>query len=330
MRKFIKEYRRHQTGLMITAVSLLALVVLFSLPSTSVANNQADRPPARNFLRFIEEQSEQGTPRAALETSIVTLTHRDGRSIDLVSMVHVADAPYYAQINELAKTYDAALYELVKSEGAGVPKPGEKSKSGVSFLQRMMENVLKLEYQLDAIDYTAPNFVHADLTYEQFTKLQGEKGESLFGLMLQQMMREMAKGGGESAAMEAAMMAELLAASKNQNKSLYLKRALARSFDQIERTLAGLEGTDDKDGSGEGGSVLVIERNKAALKVARQQWAKGKKKLGLLYGGAHMPDIQQRLVRDGFAVTQTKWLVAWDLTEQDMAATVPATQPGNQ
>jgi hypothetical protein len=161
MREFIKEYRRHQTGLMITAVSLLAVVVLFSLPSTSVANNQADRPPARNFLRFIEEQSEQGTPRAALETSIVTLTHRDGRSIDLVSMVHVADAPYYAQINELAKTYDAALYELVKSEGAGVPKPGEKSKSGVSFLQRMMENVLKLEYQLDAIDYTAPNFVRA-------------------------------------------------------------------------------------------------------------------------------------------------------------------------
>jgi len=58
----------------------------------------------------------------------------------------------------------------------------------VSFIQQALKDVLELDYQLDAIDYSARNFVHADLTYEEFERLQTERGESIFMLIFQQML----------------------------------------------------------------------------------------------------------------------------------------------
>jgi hypothetical protein len=293
------------------ALPLLAFL-LAAVPATPPAASpdgpaKANRPAMQEFMRFIDEG-----PHPRLETSVITLTHPDGRTIDLVSMVHVADASYYAAINDLAKSYDSALYELVKAEGAAPPKPGQKATSGVGMMQRFMESVLKLEYQLDGIDYTPKNFVHADLTAEQFFHLQDQRGESLSGLMIQSMLREMGKA--QNANQQAAIMNEFFAAANNPDKARFLKRGLARSFDQIESALAGLEG-------GEKGSVLVTERNKAALAALAKQTAGGQKSFGLLYGAAHMPDFYSRLTAMGYKQTAARWLTAWDLTP------APTTQP---
>ena len=41
---------------------------------------------------------------------------------------------------------------------------------------------------------------------------------------------------------------------------------------------------------------------------------KGRKKLGIFYGAAHMPDMEKRLQKMGFAqVGKPRWLVAWDI-----------------
>jgi len=87
------------------------------------------------------------------------------------------------------------------------------------------------------------------------------------------------------------------------------KLLLATQFENIEAQLAGMEGPD--------GSVLLTERNKAALKVLKEQLASGKKKLGIFYGAGHMTGLEQTLTSEmGFERTNVRWLVAWDMTQK--------------
>jgi hypothetical protein len=76
--------------------------------------------------------------------------------------------------------------------------------------------------------------------------------------------------------------------------------------------VAGLEGPN--------GSVLVTERNKAAIKVLKQQIAAGKKNMAIFYGAAHMKDMEKRLEDLGFKRQKVEYRVAWDLTPKGAAA----------
>jgi hypothetical protein len=65
--------------------------------------------------------------------------------------------------------------------------------------------------------------------------------------------------------------------------------------------------------------MLVQDRNAAAMKVFQKELAKGRKKIAIFYGAAHMPDFQRRLTSD-FALkpSETTWLTAWDLRHSNM------------
>ena len=63
-----------------------------------------------------------------------------------------------------------------------------------------------------------------------------------------------------------------------------------------------------------GGSVLITERNKKALKVLKKQMAAGKKRIGIFYGAGHLDDMDKRLRKDfGLKPVAITWLTAWDL-----------------
>ena len=63
------------------------------------------------------------------------------------------------------------LYELVAPEGTKIPKGGgEGSGSFVSTMQKAMKDLLQLEFQLEIVDYTRKNLVHADMSPEQFSR----------------------------------------------------------------------------------------------------------------------------------------------------------------
>jgi hypothetical protein len=82
-----------------------------------------------------------------------------------------------------------------------------------------------------------------------------------------------------------------------------IKRLLAEQFDNLENGLGPTLNT-----------ILVADRNQAALKVMQKEMAKGKKKIGIFYGAAHMPDFEKRLREDyGLVPVETTWLPAWDL-----------------
>jgi hypothetical protein len=270
-----------------------------------------------DFIRFVEDDDGGGK----LESAIATYRNANGVTVHLVAALHVGEASYYEGLSKTFKGYDALLYELIKPKGGGVPQPGVRSGGAVSGLQRFLKDVLELEFQLDKIDYTAPNFVHADLDAETFFSLQEERGESLLTLMFRSMLSEMQRQNAGTAARPITIF-DLLAAMNSPDSGRQYKLLLARQFQDIEAQIAGVEGKE--------GTVIVAERNKAALKVLRETIGAGKKNIGVFYGAGHMRGLEDALVDDmGFRRTGTEWRVAWDMTRPaggDGATTRPATR----
>jgi len=287
----------------------LALVLLPLLAGnvTLYAAEEKAATEQPKFLRFVEERD-----GGRLETGVATYKNAQGVTVTLIGAVHVADTGYFQALNKDFQKYDALLYEMVKPADMGAPDKEEAN--GISFvhiLQKGLKMFLDLDYQLDGIDYQAKNFVHADLTAEEFNRMQDERGESIFGLMLQQMMKELMKGDDGKAAQDIDPM-ELLAALGSEDSARKLKLILARQFENMDEMVAGLEGPN--------GSVLVTERNKAALRVLKDQIASGKKNLAIFYGAAHLKDMDKRLTQDmGFKRTGMEYRVAWDLSPRNGA-----------
>lgn len=285
-----------QGGLLIVGASFLLLAG--SVLSGWVFSGEADE--ATDFLRFTEGKKGEGK----LQTAIVTYTGKDGVEVDLISAVHVADGAYYRSLQKRFEKYESLLYELIKPKGV---QPTAGGSGGLlSFFQRGLKDTLGLEFQLDAVDYTKDNFVHADLDPTTFSRLQKEKGESLFSLLLKAMEKSIELQRSEKR--EPLGLLELLALFTSEDRQSALKLFLARELENMEKVLAGFE-----EGT-EGGSVIVVERNKVVMTALRAGLKEGKKKFGVFYGGGHMPDLEQRLHEElGFEKKKEEWVTAWDI-----------------
>lgn len=274
----------------------------------------ASAPAAEpDYVRFVEDK--QG---AALETAVGHFRNQAGVEVDLVGAVHIADLAYFEDLNQRFKKYDAVLYELV---GGPMPKEGsieDRPRSGnlawVGELHARMKQVLALESQLSRINYQAPNFVHADMTVEQFEEAKEKKNESFLGLMFKAftVQSELAGNQGYTGPGLVKLMEILL----RQDGATELKRLIGREFDSMETLMAGME-------AGEG-TVIVSERNRIALKVMDEQIKKGSKRLAIFYGAAHLPSMEKTLKERGFQLVKSEWLKAWSLPP---APPVPAPAP---
>lgn len=226
--------------------------------------------------------------------------------VDLISAVHVGDKSYYESLNSLFKNYDAVLYELVAPEGTKVSdKSAGEGKSMLSALQHGMKNVLGLTFQLDEVDYDAENFVHADISPDDFVKSMDEKGESFLSMFLRMWLVGMQQQATNPNAINDM---DLIFAMFSNNREAKLKQLVAVQFIEMDPVMNALEGKE--------GSTILTTRNLKALKVLREQLDKGHKKLAIFYGAAHMPEMEELLITDfNFKPVKTDWVNAWDLTE---------------
>lgn len=285
--------RSKQRLMQLAAFCCLAMMVLSA---------RAAETESTEFMRFVDDGDNGGT----LDTAIITYRNADGQRVDLVGAVHVADKEYFEGLNDRFKQYDAVLYEMVKPEGTGVPRKGAQSDSPVSGIQRMLKNILELDFQLDTVDYTPANFVHADLTAEQFQQLQQDRGESLMGLMLRALLNDMKNPRAGAAPLT---LQDLLTAAGAPDRGRQLKLLLAPQFQDMEAMVSGFG-----DASGE--SVIITERNKAAMGVLAEQLTEGKQDIAIFYGAAHFPDMEKRMKEMGFEPVSTEWIVAWDMRKE--------------
>jgi hypothetical protein len=292
--------------LRILPVTLLALALFAPLKATLCAQEKAEtKATAKEELKFVRVSKDDKNP-LALQTAVVKYKsdskETEGVEVTLIGAVHIAEKSYYEKLNNLFTEYDVLLYEMVSDPHKGVPAPNERGSSPISSVQVGMKDMLELTFQLDEVDYKAKNFVHADMSPEEFFDSMNKRKEGVFKMFLRSV--------GSGLAMQGAGKAndlDVLTAIISNNRSKGLKRAMAEQFEMMDGQMAALQGDD-------GRSTLITERNAKAFKALGEQIKAGKKKIGIFYGAGHLEDMHQRLLDEyRMQPIETKWLDAWDL-----------------
>jgi hypothetical protein len=302
-------------------LAAVALVVV-SWVCPAVGRSQ---PPAAAAVEVVEEvgflrvtRDDAGRP-LSLDTSVVEYVEtaeqaaRRGRRepvrIDLVAAVHLGGRGYYDALNRLFTEYDSVLYELVAPPNARVPKPGRKPSGLIGSAQQGLTQLLGLDYQLERVDYTVANFVHADLSPKEFDAAMAKRGESWWTMFMRLMREGTAKAerGAPAADIGLGDMMGLLFGG-GPERQVRLRRVMAEQFTDMEVLTAAFGGED--------GSTLITDRNAAALEVLSRRIARGDRRIAIFYGAAHMDDFDRKLRRDfGVQPRETAWLEAWDLRD---------------
>lgn len=260
------------------------------------------------FIRLTKDST--GAPEA-LQTSITRYRGKNGLLVDLIGVIHIGERDYYQKLNKQFDQYESMLYELVAPPGSRVPDRHSAKKGGnpIHWLQGTMQRMLGLESQLQHVDYTKSNFVHADLSPQEMQAKLAERGETVWSVgmkAINEMMNkqsEMSKNGEAAFGQDIENMDDLFGMLSNPQQ---LKLTLAKQFASGGALEAGLGGTLNQ--------ILIQDRNQAAMKVLESEIQKGNKKLALFYGAAHMPDFEKRLINDlGMRKTKHAWVDAWDL-----------------
>lgn len=268
---------------------------------------QAQEDP--NYVRVVEDSAS-----TRMETAIGSFTLPDSRIVDLVGVVHLADKSYYQDLNERLGTYDAVLFELVGDpEALQTKRPAEDDEDDrpthpLRMIQQAMGRMLRLEFQLENIDYTRPNFVHADASGEEFEQMQKERGESMMKLLAKSMelssdpsMAEKFREAQDISIVDLIMI-------------FYSDKAAARFKIVFGRLLTESEQILDKKLLGKD-NAIIAGRNGVALKKLSEVLADpAKKRVCIFYGAGHMPSMEAAL-REKFQAKQTAftWLPAWTM-----------------
>lgn len=309
------------------------------------------------FTRYVD----RGDGSAALQTRTVRLKQKEEETwrlgggkmeVDIVATVHIGDRGYYEELERELTSYDRVLYEMVADTSkietrSGRFKPGnpKKSTSLVGMTQRGLASILKLEFQLEHLDYNAESWYHADLDIKDFDRLQKESGESLMSFS-----RSMSKSafttfwkkqkevGGQPwerflrhvqffvpmPLIAQVLLSSLLSrvGSENPPKSsafldlmeFNISSALKR---MLGKQLSLLGDASELASEGAASSVLIGARNAAAVEQVAEAAAAGCERVALLYGAAHSPDLERRLLEElglyRVPLTDAGWVDAWNI-----------------
>lgn len=270
------------------------LLLLVLLPVAGWANGT-------QFARVAEDSARQPL---ALQLAIASYTLPGGDvQVDLVSAIHIGDQAYYAELNERFKEYDAMLYELIAPKNMVHSERDPDNQSVISSTQIAMKDLLQLSFQLDEIDYSAANFVHADLTPTELSASMDERGESLYVYFWRLFYASFTEYARDPLGLS--------------NLGLF-SAMLSRDSDNAFKVMLAYEMTDLKKHSelfGEDSQSAVIgARNQRAIDTLQERLTAGDKHIAIFYGVAHMPDMEDRLLEQlGFEYLDTAWVDAWRL-----------------
>lgn len=279
------------------------------------ANQQAGAP-GEKWVRILADK--KGKP-LAMQTAIVRYVKADALEkdkaaddydeyVDLVGAVHIGDLAYYRELNRRFKRYDAVLFELVAPEGTEVPRGrGTSNAHPLGALQNGLKSMLEVEHQLEQIDYTRDNMIHADLSPEEFMESMDKRGEGFAQMYFRMLGASMAQQSQQAAQGENAEI-DLMAALFSDDRPRRLKIAMAKQFEGMEQLMVGLSGPD--------GSTLITERNNRALDVLEEQIDEGVERIAIFYGAGHLAEMNDQLAeRFGLQPVSVEWVEAWDLRE---------------
>jgi hypothetical protein len=283
-------------------IFLLFLGCLIVCDSATAAEKEDSKK-----LSFIRIENDSKDRPNAIQLAVVRFGPESGKAspvVDLVSAVHIGEAEYYKKLNRRFTDYDSVLFELVTdSPEERLSANGKTDRSNpVSAIQGGMQDLLELEFQLDRIDYSPKNFVHADMSPDEFARSMEEKKDSMLAVFLRMIGSGLSQGGSSGDT-------QLFTALFAPDRAYALRRAFAKQFVNLRKLSRAIDGPR--------GSTLLSHRNAKALEVLREEIDDGKTKLAIFYGAAHMPDMARRLKSQfGLKPQSVEWITAWRLQKK--------------
>ena len=134
---------------------------------------------------------------------------------------------------------------------------------------------LKLKTQLECIDYTAENFVHADLTLKELIERGKTKKIPLSHILKPELVKKTV---------------------------MSMQQAAPQTMKQLYRSIFSRK--ENKD------PLVVRERNIKCIEVLKEQ-LKDKKKLAVFFGAGHYKDMKLRVEAEGFKQKAVKWVTVY-------------------
>lgn len=297
---------------------LLLLITACSIPLNAAPGTK----PPRNSSVLSPEQSQYPeniallhiTPegKESLRTPIARYRHADGRTVDLVGAIHLADARYYHILNRTFARYDRVLYEMVDGEDlpemiritrkieAGTATKAEteryhqylaskKSSWSGKLLNTYyfyMADLMKLSLQTTTIDYGRTNWVYADMSSAEFAAAMEERGETWLTLVLDSLQEP--SGYNSSASLF------------SPPDATELRRMVCR---QLAATAKGSRAEK---------RAIITARNERCFEVLDRILAEEPtaRHLAIFYGAMHLRDMHHRLLQRGFALQGVQWITA--------------------
>jgi len=322
-----------------------------------------ETPEFNSLTNFVRLRND-GDDGEELQTAVVTYRKQlrlpwsilqPQYQVDLVAAVHLADKEYFASFQKELASYDRVLYEMVSDKDPqqtnGNPNlrwmppkrmPGVRGRrfGVIGIIQRLMAQILRLDFQLDCLDYRMANWYHADLDIQTFKLMQFERGESMF-----KFARDMTILSSKAITNSVSVPKDLdtwrskllwasrvlpmplvgmffiesicahpysLISDSPEMKALFrLDLAAAMKVFLAKQLTSELTfGTTDLVEK----SVIIGERNKVVMRELQGAMHEGCKKIAILYGAGHMPDLDRRLRKDfGLVPKQISWKTAWSI-----------------
>ena len=235
-------------------------------------------------------------------------------SVDFVGAVHLGEKSYYDNLNRAFKEYDVVLFELVSDGGRLPERRPNQPLSLLGVFQQSLANLLGLTFQLNEVDYSAANFVHADLSPDELRAAMTARGESLPQLFIKLLKassdpaveRSLKEHGFTSANLDGINPLLVILRGPTAEERQRIKRFMAQGLVASDSVLKMLEG--------ENGFSIITDRNKAIISALNRELVKGKKKIAIFYGVGHLPDLHKRLTAElGFSIVAIQWNKAWNL-----------------
>lgn len=247
---------------------------------------------AQEYIRF---ERGDGPQDAELKIAVESW-EKDGVTVDLYGVVHMADDEYWSKVQQDLDAYDTVLYEGVKQ--GDEPNPETK---GLHFIQGGMSKLMGLTFQKEGIDYTGPNMVHADIDIKTLqNNLDGEKLNPLGGILPQDrvdQLKPLLDLLGDA-------LDILLGSNPELQNAMKLQLAEQLGTVDIEAQL-----------SPKMKQAIIVDRNQIVMDELDNQrkTQPDKKRIAIFYGAGHNADFAKRFEALGYKRGKKRWMTAWKI-----------------
>jgi hypothetical protein len=311
-----------------TGLLLGCFLVSWARAQTSAA------APTFTFLRSAKVDG-----RLALQTRTVAYrpANGSGPTVLLVGVAHLGTPEYYAALQKRLDAETVVLFEGVHEKNMKMGKGAATVSGGV---QPELAKGLGLVFQLDAIDYSRPNFVGSDMTWNGLQSAyngtsaadsaaaEDDSGDSApsagsddsapaaspksktaaTGNLMQQMTDAMSGEGAMAKTLQ--QFSGLMSSSSQMQETM--KLVIIQTMGQAAEllNLAQTQSPEMKKLM----TVLLTERNGIVMRDLKARLARmsSGQSIALFYGAGHMNELSSRLEKElGYRPVQEVWDTAF-------------------